>query len=109
MISCFSNFACFGVNRKLWHYIQAAMDGAIITAPNTLVPVASGFPCKVYACNLGTLETTESSLVMFEDSAGVKFARLRCFKLLDNFDESGCRQWDRLELNKVGRCRLTPG
>ena len=62
--------------------------------------MCSGFPCEVYTCRLGTNTTNASTLVLHKDDAGNEFARLRCFKLLDDFAETGCREWDRLELNR---------
>ena len=59
-----------------------------------------GFPCEVYTCRLGTNTTDRSTLTYHRDETGETFATLRCFKLLDDFDETGCREWDRLELNR---------
>ena len=79
------------------HAARAALAAA---APFEQVPVCSGFPCEVYTCRLGTNTTHASTLVFHKDDAGNEFAKLRCFKLLDDFDETGCREWDRLELNR---------
>jgi len=79
------------------HAARAALAAA---APFEPVPVCSGFPCEVYTCRLGTNTTNASTLVLHKDDAGNEFARLRCFKLLDDFAETGCREWDRLELNR---------
>ena len=54
----------------------------------------------MYTCRLGTNTTRASTLAFHKDDAGNEFARLRCFKLLDDFEETGCREWDRLKLNR---------
>ena len=64
------------------------------------VLACEGFPCEVYTCRLGTNTTDRSTLTYHRDETGETFATLRCFKLLDDFDETGCREWDRLELNR---------
>jgi hypothetical protein len=64
------------------------------------VLACEGFPCEVYTCRLGTNTTDRSTLAYHRDETGETFATLRCFKLLDDFDETGCREWDRLELNR---------
>ena len=79
------------------HEARAALAHA---EPFEPVLVCSDFPCEVYTCRLGTNTTETSSLAFYKDASGTEFARLRCFKLLDDFDETGCREWDRLELNQ---------
>jgi hypothetical protein len=79
------------------HSARAALAAA---PPFEPVPVCSGFPCEVYTCRLGTNTTHASTLMFHKDDAGNEFARLRCFKLLDDFEETGCREWDRLKLNR---------
>ena len=83
-------------------FADAAAVAAAVAAADPFEPVeaCSGFPCEVYTCRLGTNTTTRSTLAYYRDDAGATFARLRCFKLLDDFDETGCRQWDRLSLNR---------
>ena len=75
----------------------------------TEAPVASSgdpcvfenFDCSVYTCRLGVTNTSQSTLEIFEDETGNYVARQRCFLLLDDFDAYGCRQWDRLKLDKT--------
>jgi len=63
--------------------------------------VFENFDCSVYTCRLGVTNTSQSTLEIFEDESGNYVARQRCFLLLDDFDAYGCRQWDRLKLDKT--------
>ena len=90
-----TNEFCPGFNSA--HSVHATLATA---APFQAVEVCSNFPCQVYTCRLGTKETSTSTLSLYKNDEGDVFARLRCFKLLDDFDEFGCREWDRLKLSQ---------
>ena len=64
------------------------------------------FDCSVYTCRLGVTNTSQSTLEIFQNEFGDYVARQKCFLLLDDFDEYGCRQWDRLQLDKS---KTSPG
>ena len=63
--------------------------------------VFENFDCSVYTCRLGVTNTSQSTLEIFQNEFGDYVARQKCFLLLDDFDEYGCRQWDRLQLEKA--------
>uniref|UniRef100_A0A7S0SDE4 Uncharacterized protein n=1 Tax=Mantoniella antarctica TaxID=81844 RepID=A0A7S0SDE4_9CHLO len=79
--------------------LTQAQHAAIDASPDyQSVLIAENFSCHVYTCRLGVVETNTSTLQVYHDSEGVKWARLKCFLFLDDFEAYGCREWDRLEL-----------
>ena len=85
-----------------------------LAAAGELVPVPGEFPCLVYTCRLGVTPAAESKLYVYHDGDGNVFARFKCYLLMDVFEDYGCREFDRLELNqqrtdKMHECQLPDG
>jgi hypothetical protein len=82
-----------------------------IAAAGELVPVPGEFPCLVYTCRLGVVPAAESKLYLYRDDV---YARFKCYLLVDVFEDYGCREFDRLELNQrrtdeMHECQLPDG